>query len=65
MSRLFLAEERALGRKVVVKLLPPELAGVVSADRFRREVQLVVRLQHPHIVPGESSVLYNTMPRRG
>ena len=35
MSRLFLATERALQRRVVVKLLPPELASEVSAERFR------------------------------
>ena len=51
MSRVFVAEEHALGRKVVVKLLPPELAGGVSIERFRREIALAARLQHPHIVP--------------
>jgi eukaryotic-like serine/threonine-protein kinase len=51
MSRVFVARETALGRDVVVKVLPPELSGAVSAERFRREVQLAARLQHPHIVP--------------
>jgi serine/threonine-protein kinase len=51
MSRVFVAEETALGRRVVVKVLPPETAGAVSAERFRREVHLAARLQHPHIVP--------------
>jgi serine/threonine-protein kinase len=51
MSRVFLATERALGRQVVVKVLPPEMAEGVSADRFTREVRLAARLQHPHIVP--------------
>lgn len=51
MSRVFLAEEVALGRKVVVKVLPPEMAASVNQDRFRREMQVVARLQHPHIVP--------------
>ena len=36
MSRVFVAEETALGRKVVVKVLPPEMAAGVNADRFRR-----------------------------
>jgi eukaryotic-like serine/threonine-protein kinase len=67
MSRVFVAEERALGRKVVVKVLPPELAGAVSKDRFKREISLAARLQHPHIVPlhsaGEATgALYFTMP---
>src|SRR5438132_9583589 len=51
MSRVYVAEDRNLGRKVVVKVLPPELAAGVSAERFRREIQTVARLQHPHIVP--------------
>src|SRR5512141_2059353 len=37
MSRVFVAEEKALGRKVVVKTLPPEMAAAVSIERFRRE----------------------------
>ena len=51
MSRVFLAEEVELGRKVVVKVLPPEMAAGVNAERFRREIQLAAQLQHPHIVP--------------
>jgi eukaryotic-like serine/threonine-protein kinase len=67
MSRVFLATDRALGRKVVVKVLPPDLAAGVNRDRFRREIQLAAHLQHPHIVPllsaGESGdILYYTMP---
>lgn len=51
MSRVFLAEEVRLGRKVAVKVLPPEMAAGVNAERFEREIQLAARLQHPHIVP--------------
>ena len=51
MSRVFVATERALGRRVVVKVLPPEMAGHVSVDRFKREIALAARLQHPHMVP--------------
>ena len=51
MSRVFVAEETALGRPVVLKVLHPELAAGVNVDRFKREVQLLARLQHPHIVP--------------
>ncbi|MGH7693376.1 MAG: serine/threonine-protein kinase, partial [Gemmatimonadaceae bacterium] len=50
MSRLFLATERALGRAIVVKVLPPELGSAVSAARFRREIELTARLQHPNIL---------------
>src|SRR5688572_1451626 len=67
MSRVFLAEEKALGRKVVVKVLPPEIAAGVNVDRFKREIQMAARLQHPHIVPVLSSgemggVPFYTMP---
>ena len=67
MSRVFLAEETALGRRVVLKVLPPDMAAVLSADRFQREVRLAAALQHPHIVPllaagAAGSVLYYTMP---
>jgi len=67
MSRVFVAEETALGRKVVVKVLLPELAATVNIERFRREIQLAAKLQHPHIVPvlaaGVSEGLpYYTMP---
>jgi serine/threonine-protein kinase len=67
MSRVFLATEIALGRPVVVKLLPPELAHAFSADRFRQEIRFAASLQHPHLVPvlaaGEADgLLYYTMP---
>ncbi len=67
MSRVFIAEELALARRVVVKVLAPDLAAGVSGDRFRREVQLAAKLQHPHIVPllaaGQSgNLLYYIMP---
>ena len=67
MSRVFVAEERALGRRVVIKVLPPETSGALSAERFRREMQLAARLQHPLVVPllsaGEAGgLLYYTMP---
>ncbi|MEO5510087.1 MAG: serine/threonine-protein kinase, partial [Longimicrobiales bacterium] len=51
MARVFLAEERTLKRPVVIKVLSPEMAVEVSADRFAREVQLAARLQHANIVP--------------
>ena len=67
MSRVFVARETALGRSVVVKVLLPELGFGVSVDRFRREIAVAARLQHPHIVPllsaGETDGLpYFTMP---
>jgi len=67
MSRVFVANENALGRKVVVKVLPPEMTQGVSVERFKREIQLAAQLQHPHIVPvhasGETGGLpFYTMP---
>jgi serine/threonine-protein kinase len=67
MSRVFVATETALGRPVVVKVLPPEMAAGVSTERFKREIAVAARLQHPHIVPllsaGEmDGVPYFTMP---
>jgi serine/threonine-protein kinase len=50
-SHVFLAEELALGRRVVVKMLPKELTSGVNAERFRREIAVAARLQHPHLVP--------------
>jgi serine/threonine-protein kinase len=67
MSTVYLAEETALGRRVVIKTLPPELVRAVSSERFRQEIRFAARLTHPHIVPlltaGESDGLpWYTMP---
>src|SRR5256886_5091424 len=67
MSRVFLAHEIALGRRVVLKVFPPELAAALSVDRFQREVRVAAGLQHPNIVPllaagSAGGVLYYTMP---
>ena len=67
MSRVFLAEETALGRRVVIKVLPPDLAAGVNVERFRREIQLAASLQHPHVVQlltagASDNLLYYVMP---
>ena len=62
MSRVFVAEETALGRKVVIKVLPPDLAATVNVERFRREIQLAAQLQHPHIVPLFSAGIADGLP---
>jgi len=67
MSRVFLAREVSLDRQVVVKVLPPEMAAGVSIDRFRREIQMAAKLQHPHVVPlltadASGDLLYYIMP---
>jgi serine/threonine protein kinase len=67
MSRVFLAEESGLGRQVVLKVLPPDEAETLSADRFAREVRLAAKLQQANIVPLLSAAVaggipYYTMP---
>ncbi len=67
MSRVFLAEETRLGRKVVIKVLPPEMGAGVNVERFEREIRLAAKLQHPHIVPlltagSHDDLLYYVMP---
>jgi len=67
MSRVFVATDKSLGRKVVIKFLSPELTAGVNRDRFRREIQVAAQLQHPHIVTllsaGEDGeIVYYTMP---
>ena len=67
MSRVFVAQDRRLGRRVAVKVLSREVAAEIKTERFRLEIQLAARLQHPHIVPllqsGEvEGILYYTMP---
>jgi serine/threonine-protein kinase len=51
MSKVFVAYDQTLERRVVVKILAPELMADVNTERFRREVLVVAGLQHPHIVP--------------
>ena len=67
MSRLFMATDLALNRKVVIKILPPELTSNMMAARFKREAEVTAHLQHPHILPiitaGEKGgLLYYIMP---
>jgi len=67
MSKVILATDLSLDRQVVVKVLPAELSAAASVDRFRREIQLIAKLQHPHVVPILSSgdadgTLYYVMP---
>jgi len=67
MSRVFVATDKSLGRKVVIKVLSPELTAEVNRGRFRREIQVAAQLQHPHIVTlfsaGEyGDLVYYTMP---
>jgi tetratricopeptide (TPR) repeat protein len=64
---VFRARDRQLGRAVAVKFLRPEVAPLLGADRFQREIAIAASLSHPNIVPlldsgGEAESLYYTMP---
>jgi serine/threonine-protein kinase len=67
MSRVFVALERSLDRRVVIKVLSPDIAAELSARRFAREIRLAASLQQANIVPvistGEvAGIPYYTMP---
>ncbi|HET9709130.1 MAG TPA: bifunctional serine/threonine-protein kinase/formylglycine-generating enzyme family protein [Gemmatimonadales bacterium] len=51
MGAVFLGTDVKLGREVAIKVLPPTTRAYLGSERFQREVQLVARLSHPHIVP--------------
>ena len=50
MATVYLAEDLRHGRKVAIKVLKPELAAVIGAERFVREIRTIATLQHPHIL---------------
>ena len=67
MATVYLAEDLKHHRKVAVKVLRPELAALLGADRFLREIEITANLQHPHILPlfdsGEAGgLLFYVMP---
>ena len=67
MATVWLARDLKLDRLVAIKVVHPELAAALGADRFLREVRITARLNHPHILPlldsGEAGgVLYYAMP---
>jgi TolB-like protein/tetratricopeptide (TPR) repeat protein len=67
MATVYLAEDRKHHRKVAVKVLRPELAATLGADRFHREIEIAANLNHPHVLPlldsGEADTfLYYVMP---
>src|SRR2546422_780535 len=67
MATVYLAQDLKHGRSVAVKVLRPELAAALGAERFLREIEIAARLTHPHILPlhdsGEAKgFLYYVMP---
>ena len=51
MATVYLARDLRHDRRVALKVLRPELAAVIGADRFLAEIKLTANLQHPHILP--------------
>ena len=62
MSRVFVADEHQLGRKVVVKVLSPEIAAAMSTDRFEREIRVAASLQQANIVPVFAAGVIDGLP---
>jgi serine/threonine protein kinase len=62
MSRVFVAEDIRLRRRIAIKVLPAALAEGLSAERFEREMVLASGLQHPHIVPVLSAGAVDGLP---
>src|SRR5512145_305755 len=67
MATVYLAHDLRHDRKVALKVLRPELAAVIGAERFLAEIKLTANLQHPHILPlfdsgSADSYLYYVMP---
>ena len=67
MATVYLATDLRHNRKVALKVLKPELAAVVGAERFLTEIETTANLQHPHILPlfdsGEADgFLFYVMP---
>ncbi len=67
MATVYLATDLKHGRQVALKVLHPELAASLGADRFAREIEIAARLTHPHILSLLDSgvadgLLFYTMP---
>ncbi len=67
MATVFVAQDLRHDRRVALKVLRPELAAVIGAERFLAEIRLTANLQHPHILPlfdsgAADSYLFYVMP---
>jgi eukaryotic-like serine/threonine-protein kinase len=67
MATVYLAQDLRHDRRVAVKVLRPELAAVIGAERFLSEIKTTANLQHPHILPLHDSgsidgILFYVMP---
>src|SRR5688500_13078902 len=67
MAPVYIAEDLKHHRQVAVKVLRPDLAASLGAERFLREIEIAAKLHHPHILPlydsgGAGEVLFYVMP---
>ena len=74
MATVYLAEDLKHRRKVAIKVLKPDLAAVLGAERFLKEIETTASLRHPHILPlfdsgeagkggsGEAPIVFYVMP---
>jgi len=67
MATVYLAQDLRHDRQVAIKVLRPELAAVIGAERFLSEIKTTANLQHPHILPlfdsgAADSFLFYVMP---
>ena len=67
MATVYLADDLKHRRKVALKVLKPDLAATLGAERFLREIELCARLTHPHVLPlhdygNAGGFLYYVMP---
>ena len=67
MATVYLANDLKHDRPIALKVLHPDYSAAIGAERFAREILLVARLQHPHILPlydsgGADGLLYFVMP---
>src|SRR5512140_2372023 len=67
MATVYLAQDLKHDRKVAIKVLRPELAAVIGAERFLAEIKVTANLQHPNLLPlfdsgSADGLLYYVMP---
>src|SRR2546422_11610133 len=67
MATVYVAEDLRHSRQVAIKVLRPDVAAAIGAERFLREITIAARLTHPHVLPhidsGQAAgSLYYVMP---
>src|SRR5574341_76400 len=65
MATVYVARDVRHDRRVAVKVLHPDLAAAIGAERFLAEIKVTANLQHPHILPLHDSGLIASDPERG